>query len=811
MRKLILLAAALTLFMRLESCHSQVTVSDVIGVWEGTLHSFGQESRLIYKIYLREDGTLAASHDIPDYSLNEVPVTAVELAGNRLVLKIGLYEGLFEGIVGKGIIHGQYGTDLVRMPLTLWRKSTDPGFLLENMVPRLGRDGKPLLGYHYVPPVEGDDAWEAADAVTAGVDTSRVGMLIRRVLSGEFPNLHSILVIKDSKLIIDEYFHGFHHDKPHRISSVSKVVTESLIGIMLQQGLIRDIHTPLCEIFPAYADLLCAGDKKQITLYHLLTMTTGLQWNEHAVSYFDHNNDLSILKSSPDPLRTLFERPLIHHPGDRFVYNTGCIIALETLIQNISKAHYLLYAQKELFNPMSISNIRWDYSEGLYMLPRDMAKLGWLFLKRGEYKGLSILSPAWADSALERFERDRPRYFNHWSPIVFFANGIPVQALQAGGWGGQSITIVPALNSVIVMTGANQLEPADYDLCIRDYLLPAIMTPLFLTAHPQAAYAGIHTTKNLQWEMHWNTEMGCIKAAARSLGRDLSNAQLYGGTGVGFLINIDERAEAKSMAVWNWHGAYGLCPNLGFSIESIWMHKSNPAFYDTQKLVWNRVRSAIDSGYVCYGFDLDNTIRTIILGYDKIGYYHTGWEAEKGKGPLYWYELGDTEIGLLGMHFVRPVAVEVPYSEMVKKALQFVLEFTDTPAKWVPGDCAAGPAGFARWIALIESGKEDGYGLSYNGAELAEARGYAVAFLEEAGSRSPDLAPLFAKASRHYQRAARELDALSHAFPHTAPVAERNRNLQDPVKRAVAIRCLRAAREAEIEGLKTLQIIVNQL
>ncbi len=105
-----------------------------------------------------------------------------------------------------------------------------------------------------------------------------------------------------------------------------------------------------------------------------------------------------------------------------------------------------------------------------------------------------------------------------------------------------------------------------------------------MASHPGVEYSGLRRTKNVEWEMCWNTEMGCMRASAKSLGVTVTDAELFGGTGVGFLINVDERAEAKSMAVWNWRGAYELCPNLGFSVESIWSHKSNKEFSTTQKL-----------------------------------------------------------------------------------------------------------------------------------------------------------------------------------------------------------------------------------
>jgi CubicO group peptidase (beta-lactamase class C family) len=107
-----------------------------------------------------------------------------------------------------------------------------------------------------------------------GLDTSKIGSVMRRILAGDFPNLHSVLVVKDGKIVLDEYFHGFNRDKPHRISSISKAVTAAAVGIAVGRGLIKDVHTPLSQFFPEYGDLLSKGEKSAITLYHLLTMTT---------------------------------------------------------------------------------------------------------------------------------------------------------------------------------------------------------------------------------------------------------------------------------------------------------------------------------------------------------------------------------------------------------------------------------------------------------------------------------------------------------------------------------------------------------
>ncbi len=812
MKKSTLLFFIGALLFSFTSVHAQIQPSDVAGVWEGYLHVFGLDIRLVYRISVNEDETLSALSDSPDYPLNNVPVEETKLEGDHLVMKIGLSDAFYEGTVGKDDIKGRYSGGGIRFPLILKRRNKDPHFLLDYQVPRLGKNGERILDYAYSAPEKGEDGWEVANAVAAGIDTSRIAALMRRILAGAFPNLHSVLVVKDGKLIVDEYFYNFYRDKPHQIASIAKVITAAAIGIAIERGLIKDVYTPLSQFFPEYNDLLGTGEKSSLTLYHLLTMTTGLQWDEHSLSYLDPRNDISIMKKSPDRFRNLFERPLVYHPGERFVYNTGSILALEEILNRVTKTHYLLLVQNELFTPLDISNCRWDQSDGFQMVPRDMAKLGWLYLSGGEYFGSRILPTAWVDSAMQRFEHPKPRYFNHWWPKVHFVKGMPIKTLVAGGWGGQSITIVPSLNTIIVVTAANHIVPVDYDEAIREYLLPAIMTPEYVAKHPKIEYSSMKRTKNLEWEMHYDTELGCMKACAKSLDIPITDAQLYGATGVGFLINIDETAAAKSMAVWNKQRAYELGQNLGFEVTSIWSHKSNPDFPAKQKLVWDRTRQAIDSGNACYGFYLENPIRYLIVGYDDIGYYYKGWEAEQGKGPVYWYELGQTDIGLLGMHFVRPVAANVPFPELAKQAFQFVLEFSANSKQWVPADCKAGPEGYARWISLFEAGKEDAYGASYNSAEFAEGRKFAVEFLEEAKAQcAPALSPLFDQAIQHYRRAANSLAMMTQVLPHNIPEAQRIANLNDKQRRQAAIQHLKAARDAEVEGLKALAAIVEKL
>jgi len=813
MKKIVELLLFLGSLTVLFSCGSNANPADIAGLWEGYLPAADFNIRLVYRIAVADDSTLSVIHDSPDYGIKDIPVSKATLENNRVFISVALYDAVFEGTFKENIIAGRYGSGGYWTPLTLKRVSENPQFILDYMVPRLTASGEKMVEYRYASPPNRNDGWEIADAAQVGVDTSKINALMRAILREEFRNVHSVLVAKEGKIIVEEYFHGFHHDQPHPIHSISKCIVAAAVGIATEQNLIKDVNTPLYQFFPEYRELLCNGEKGAITLEHALTMTAGFEWDEGTYSYYDQRNSLVAMKSSRDWLHYLFDRPLAYHPGERHVYNTGLIIALEEVIRKVANQPSHVFAKNNLFAPLGISKYRYDNIAGFHMLPRDMAKIGWLFLNGGQYRGSQIISKAWVDKAMLRFERCQPRYWNHWWPIVYFVEGRAIASYVAAGFGGQTITIFPALNTVIVMTGGSFLEYTDFDVLIRNYLLPAILTPEFVAKSPAIESPHIKKVDNLHWGRKYDDELGCIRGAIDHLGLNISDAWLYGATGAGFLLNIDETVHPKSIVVWSKQRFYELCRNLGFQIEAIWSNQSAPDFHEKQKLIWDKVREAVDAGYPCYGFHLDSPIRYLIFGYDSCGYYYKGAaNAEEGKGPLVWDALGHNNLGLLGMHFVKPVSAKISDQQAIKEAFQFVLEFSENSKQWVYDGYSAGPKGYERWISILENGKADPFGAAYNAAAWAEARGFAVQFLKEAKLRlNPRMRQLFDAAMQHYETAFQQLTKVSEMIPLTASSQQREAYLKDQARCQAIIGHLNSAKNAEIEGLKVLAEIVRAL
>ncbi len=313
--------------------------------------------------------------------------------------------------------------------------------------------------------------------------------------------------------------------------------------------------------------------------------------------------------------------------------------------------------------------------------------------------------------------------------------------------------------------------------------------------------------ENLRWKPMWVSHLGCIKGCLDYLGLDVSDAWLFGATGHAFIINMHEVVCPSGPTAWNTEMLFKLGRNAGYVASGVFSRKSARDFAEKQKLAWEMTRRAIDEGVPCYGWELDMPEYYVVYGYDGSGYYFSGPGCDAGKGPKPWMELSCTEIGSLEMYSVRR-GKAADDATTVKEALEFALEHSKSPAKWIHPKYKAGPAGYDKWIQALETGKANKFGAAYNAAVWNECRQYAVKFLEEAKERIRGrYSPLFENAAENYKVVAQNLQRVSQLFPFP-PKDEENKNA-DICK--AAIEYLRKARSSEELGLKTLEDIVKAL
>jgi CubicO group peptidase (beta-lactamase class C family) len=352
-------------------------------------------------------------------------------------------------------------------------------------------------------------AWEMAQPDEAGLNGEILSELVSRISNGEFQNIHSILIVKDGKLVFEQYFPGYAWDWDadqfqgeftefdpetlHSIMSVSKVFTSTLAGIALEKGFIKDLDQPIIPYFPENANL--SDDQKEaITLEHLLTMTTGLEWNsiEIPISTRDSRSDVMQMHLSSDPVAYVLGKPILAEPGSQWYYSNGDVTLLAEAIRTASGLSLDQFAEEFLFTPLGITEYHWRTigesdviaaGGGLELRPRDMARLGLLYLNGGSWNGEQIISAEWIEEATSEQARvpldwlgelfgDGYGYY-WWLPEFQTETG-EYATYTASGWGGQRITIFPGLEMVVVITGGNYLSEDPGREILEGYILPAV-------------------------------------------------------------------------------------------------------------------------------------------------------------------------------------------------------------------------------------------------------------------------------------------------------------------------------------------------
>jgi len=347
-------------------------------------------------------------------------------------------------------------------------------------------------------PEKTDDGWQISSLNSVNINHEKLQLLVTRICDSTYQNIHSILIVKDDKLVFEQYFTGytfkyeadeckgrltkFSANTLHNLASVTKSVTSILFGIAYNKGFINEVDDMLFKYFPEYSSLNDSL-KNQITLIDALTMTTGFQWNEQSVSIMDNENDLIRLFYVKDPVHYILSKDVIHIPGTAFYYNGGNTNLLGEVIRKTSGLKLNDFAKKYLFDPLGIKQYKWIffnpkmvYSSGdLKLRPRDMAKIGYLMLNNGIWNEKQILSASWIEQSTDEYVHfnDREGYGYQWWTKKYVLGNITFRLFTAIGWGGQRIMVIPDWNAVIIFTAGNYNSEDPIDEIMYRYILPS--------------------------------------------------------------------------------------------------------------------------------------------------------------------------------------------------------------------------------------------------------------------------------------------------------------------------------------------------
>ncbi|MBE0638939.1 MAG: serine hydrolase [Bacteroidales bacterium] len=306
--------------------------------------------------------------------------------------------------------------------------------------------------YHYQQPDFFDESIPAMHFQTPN-DSLFIHSLLPEIIANQYGRLNSFLLLKNGRLICEEYFYGYSRNDLHQIESATKSIASLLIGIATDKGMISDINEPLFNIFPGY-DHLSKGEYRKITLANILSMTSCFS-NEYEPFMDADRIDYSL------------KRALIAPVGEQFIYDGGNTEILGAVIKSKTGMYADVFAKQFLFTPLGIKQYDWNIFKqdsfpcmggSLQMLPVDMLKIGFLVLNKGVCNNQQIISADWITESTSKKTRthiEGDDYAYHWWNIVIESNRKKYETVWANGLGSQFIYIVPELNIVIVTTGYN--------------------------------------------------------------------------------------------------------------------------------------------------------------------------------------------------------------------------------------------------------------------------------------------------------------------------------------------------------------------
>lgn len=317
------------------------------------------------------------------------------------------------------------------------------------------------------------NGWRASPAADQGVDEAALDAVDGRAVA-EVPAISALLAVRHGSLIFERLYGGYDGKQPINVRSVTKSVTGTLAGIALRETMLAGLNTRTGDVIPERIPEGADPRVADITLWQWLTMTSALQW--------DATGDWQRLLAAPDWVAMTLGLPVVGIPGETYVYNTGGSHVLGVMVAAAAGKPLEAFAQEALFAPLGIEPGDWMRSpqdevsagSGLELTPRDMAKLGYLYLRNGAWDGEQLIDPAYAEAATTWQSAGDATggwasYGYQWWVTATDA-GYP--AYFALGYGGQHIYVVPALDLVVVAAIERRVDPSE--LRTPRYLIESI-------------------------------------------------------------------------------------------------------------------------------------------------------------------------------------------------------------------------------------------------------------------------------------------------------------------------------------------------
>jgi CubicO group peptidase (beta-lactamase class C family) len=291
--------------------------------------------------------------------------------------------------------------------------------------------------------------WRESTPEQQGLDSKKLAEVFHHVKANATA-VHSVLVIRNGYVVLDAVFYPYDRSNPHDIASGTKSITALLAGAAIGQHHIESVRDPISQY--GMQSRQHAAEWSRVTVEDLLTMRSGVECEARS-------GEPSEMRESEDWVQFVLDQPLRSTPGSRFVYSSSSMHLLAGTVRASTRQSPLEFARSVLFQPLGIETVRWPADSSgvnhgwgdLHLLPRDMAKIGFLMLHDGRWENRQILPGEFVREAKRLQARTRKSSDYGYGWWVF--DGERSGDFEAVGRGGQNISVLPRLNLIVVTTG----------------------------------------------------------------------------------------------------------------------------------------------------------------------------------------------------------------------------------------------------------------------------------------------------------------------------------------------------------------------
>jgi CubicO group peptidase (beta-lactamase class C family) len=321
-----------------------------------------------------------------------------------------------------------------------------------------------LATFLEVPPALAQDngrAWPTREWLTSSPEEQGMSSerLARLVEFGGLNDMDSLLVTRHGRIVLEATYAPFRAGLKHRINSSTKAVVSTLIAMAMRDGRLDSTDRRMTEFFAERTIANLDDAKKAITIRHLLDMTSGLEWTEGLDGI---PRSFFAMERSPDWQQYILDQPMATAPGTVFYYDSGNSHLLSAILTKVTGKSALDYAREVLFGPLGIHDVLWRSDPqgisaggaGLYMHPRDMAKIGYLYARDGVWEGKQVLPASWIESVRKADVDMREA----WAKELRYGSQFWVMpgrdAYMAVGYDRQLVIVMPKLDIVAVTTAS---------------------------------------------------------------------------------------------------------------------------------------------------------------------------------------------------------------------------------------------------------------------------------------------------------------------------------------------------------------------